>query len=228
MTMVLSLAETPQTVEHALPDGIPAGLAGRPKRALDIAVASIALVAVAPLFLTLALLIKLSDRGPVFYRHERCGHQGRRFTLLKFRTMREDADLALGSLLESDTGIREDWERYRKLRDDPRVTKLGRFLRRSSLDELPQLLNVIRGEMSLVGPRPVISEELARFGALSVIYEAARPGITGLWQVSGRNRTCFETRMQMDAAYVREWSLRRDLAILARTIPAVLLARGAY
>lgn len=212
----------------ALPDGVPSGLRGRTKRLADLLIGLVIVTFIAPLLVAIFLAVRLTDGGPALYRHVRIGQNGRTFTLYKFRTMVRDADSRLASLLREDDAARREFDMYRKLRIDPRVTRFGAFLRRSSLDELPQLLNVIRGEMSLVGPRPIIEEELRRFGALRPVYEAARPGITGLWQVSGRNRTDFTTRVQLDTQYVRDWSFRTDLRILARTVPAVLLARGAF
>ena len=202
--------------------------ARRVKRAVDAFAALGLLLFCAPLLAVIALAIKCQDGGPVLFRHKRCGQGAEPFGLWKFRTMRVDAAERLAALLEEDPDAEAEWLKTRKLRDDPRVTRLGRFLRRSSLDELPQLLNIIRGEMSLVGPRPVMAEELAAYGPARAAYEAVRPGVTGLWQVSGRNDLSFEARVSLDAAYVRTWSLRADAAILARTVPVVLLARGAY
>ena len=205
-----------------------AGGAGRVKRACDVAAALALLVFCAPLMAAVAVAIKAQDGGPVLFRHTRCGRGGESFGLWKFRTMRLDAAERLASLLEEDPEAEAEWTRTRKLRRDPRVTRLGRLLRKSSLDELPQLVNIIAGQMSVVGPRPVMADELAGYGAARGAYEAVRPGVTGLWQVSGRNDLSFEARVVLDAAYVRDWSLMRDLAILARTVPVVLTARGAY
>ena len=207
---------------------VPAGLAGRSKRVLDVLLALSLLAFTAPLLAVIALSIKAQDGGPVLFRHTRCGLGGRSFSLWKFRTMRVDAAERLAALLEDDPHAEAEWVRTRKLRRDPRVTRLGRFLRRSSLDEMPQLVNILRGDMSIVGPRPVMAEELARYGAAVPLMHAARPGVTGLWQVSGRNDLDFETRVRLDAAYVRGWSFLGDVVILARTVPVVLTARGAY
>ena len=207
---------------------VPSGPVAWVKRGADLLVALSLLVFISPLLLTIALAVKLQDGGPVLFRHVRCGRDGQSFSLWKFRTMRVDAAERLASLLKADPHAEAEWLRTRKLRRDPRVTRLGRLLRRSSLDELPQLLNILRGDMSVVGPRPVMADELARYGALAPLMGAARPGVTGLWQVSGRNDLDFETRIALDAAYVRGWSLGGDLAILARTVPVVLLAKGAY
>ena len=205
-----------------------AGRAGHAKRAGDLGAALALLVFCAPLMLVIALAIKLQDGGPVLFRHTRCGRDGRSFGLWKFRTMRLDAAERLSCLLEDDPEAEAEWVRTRKLRRDPRVTRLGRLLRKSSLDELPQLVNILAGQMSVVGPRPVMADELAGYGASRAAYEAVRPGVTGLWQVSGRNDLGFDARVALDAAYVRDWSLARDAVILARTVPVVLTARGAY
>ena len=207
---------------------VPPGLAGRSKRTLDVSVALALLLFTTPLLLVVALAVKAQDGGPILFRHTRCGRGGRAFSLWKFRTMRVDAAERLAALLAEDPHAEAEWVRARKLRRDPRVTRLGRFLRRSSLDELPQLLNILRGDMSIVGPRPVMAEELARYGPAAPLLRAVRPGVTGLWQVSGRNDLDFETRVRLDAAYVRGWSFLGDVAILARTVPVVLTARGAY
>lgn len=210
------------------PSAAPARAAQRAKRAGDVVLSLGVLVFCAPLMLTIALVIKLQDGGPVLFRHRRCGSGGEAFGLWKFRTMQVDAAERLEALLQDDPEAEAEWHRTRKLRRDPRVTRLGRFLRRSSLDELPQLLNILRGEMSVVGPRPVMTDELAAYGVARTAYEAVRPGVTGLWQVSGRNDLSFEARVALDAAYVRTWSLRGDVAILLRTVPVVMTARGAY
>ncbi len=228
MTALASLTEKPHQLSDALPQGAPTGLLGLRKRILDIAITLPLIIFLTPLFILIALAVRLIDGQPILYRHIRCGQGGQHFVLYKFRTMRTDGDAMLDRLLMDDPVARADWQAFRKLRRDPRVTRFGWFLRKSSLDELPQLFNVLKGDMSLVGPRPIIDEELARFGALAPVYEAARPGITGLWQVSGRNETDFATRVALDTAYVRDWSLNRDIALLLKTIPAVLLAKGAY
>jgi exopolysaccharide production protein ExoY len=203
-------------------------LGGFLKRTIDLAAAALLIVVMSPLFLFTALAIRLTTPGPVLFGHERIGLGGRSFRCWKFRTMESDADARLREHLATCPTARAEWATHRKLRNDPRVTPLGQVLREYSVDELPQLLNVIRGDMSLVGPRPVVAEELAGYGAEAKHYCAARPGITGLWQVSGRSDTEFTRRIELDAQYVRTWSLWTDLAILARTVPAVLGARGSY
>ncbi|WP_218884286.1 sugar transferase [Burkholderia guangdongensis] len=197
------------------------------KRAFDVSVAALLLVALAPLFAFVALAVK-ADGGPALYGHERVGRYGRRFRCLKFRTMVPDADAVLKAVLERDPDARAEWAREFKLKRDVRVTAIGRFLRRSSLDELPQLFNVMRGDMSLVGPRPIVASELPRYGADAVYYLASRPGITGLWQVSGRNDVGYAARVALDVAYVRTRSMRRDLVILLKTVKVVLRGSGAY
>ena len=204
-----------------------AGLSSRPiggltKRALDIAVASVALVLLAPLLLLVALLIRLTMGSPVIFSHARLGYGGRSFACLKFRTMVNDADTALQDHLVHNSAAREEWQIDRKLRSDPRVTRLGSILRRSSIDELPQLFNVLMGQMSCVGPRPIVAAEVPRYGLAWEDYTKACPGMTGLWQVSGRNRLSYRTRVALDRRYVRRWSAMRDVWILLRTVPAVL------
>jgi exopolysaccharide production protein ExoY len=199
---------------------------GTVKRGIDIVVAAFALLVLSPLFLFTAVILRLTDPGPVFFGHKRVGLGGRTFHCLKFRTMCQDADAVLDRLLASDPELAAEWEATRKLRNDPRISRVGRVLREYSIDELPQLINVLRGEMSLVGPRPVVTRELIRYGNDAVHYLSARPGITGLWQVSGRSDTTYATRIALDARYVAGWSLSADASILLRTIPAVLGARG--
>lgn len=197
-------------------------IGGLTKRALDIAVASVALVLLAPLLLLVALLIRLTMGSPVIFSHARLGYGGRSFACLKFRTMVNDADTALQDHLVHNSAAREEWQIDRKLRIDPRVTRLGSILRRSSIDELPQLFNVLMGQMSCVGPRPIVAEEIPRYGLAWEDYTKASPGMTGLWQVSGRNRLSYRTRVALDRRYVRRWSAMRDVWILVRTVPAVL------
>ncbi len=199
------------------------------KRSMDVVGALALLLACLPVFLALAILIR-RDGGPAFYAHPRIGRQGRRFGCLKFRSMVVDADRRLAALLESDPAARAEWEATRKLRHDPRVTRVGRFLRSTSLDELPQLLNVLRGEMSLVGPRPVTAAELeVQYGAAAAThYASVRPGITGPWQVSGRSDTSYASRVALDVHYATNPSIWTDIRILLHTPVAVLLRRGAY
>jgi UDP-galactose-lipid carrier transferase len=196
------------------------------KAAFDHAVAMVLLLLLAPLLATLSLLIK-TDGGPAFYRHRRIGAGGRTFDCIKFRTMVLDSQSVLQCVLAEDPAAAEEWAATQKLRNDPRVTRLGQFLRRSSLDELPQLLNVLRGEMSLVGPRPIVQAEITRYADDIDYYYETKPGLTGLWQVSGRSDTSYARRVRLDVWYVRNWTLWHDIAILLKTIPAVFLQRGA-
>ena len=197
------------------------------KRALDLALVTAGIIAVAPLLLLLALMVRCTSSGPVFYGQRREGRE-REFRVWKFRTMRQDADAILARLLASDPALRAEWERDHKLRSDPRVTWVGNLLRKTSLDELPQLWNVLVGEMSLVGPRPVTTGEISRYGDQWELYQRVLPGITGLWQVSGRNQTTYDERVALDAFYVHNWSPWLDLVILARTVQTVLRSEGAY
>ena len=197
------------------------------KRVFDLAVALVLLVLGALPFLYIAWRIR-RDGGPAIFAHQRVGQSGKPFPCFKFRTMRVDAERQLRELLATDPAAREEWEREFKLRNDPRITPIGHFLRRTSLDELPQLFNVIRGEMSLVGPRPIIEAELARYGDDVDYFLMVRPGMTGLWQVSGRNDVDYETRVYLDTWYVKNWSLWYDIAILFKTVRVVFRREGAY
>ena len=198
------------------------------KRALDIVGAGLGLVVLAPFFLIVAMMVR-ADGGPAIFAHQRVGRGGKLFGCLKFRSMVIDSQARLEDLLANDPAARAEWDATRKLKNDPRITRIGRFLRSTSLDELPQLINVLRGEMSLVGPRPVQEAEIDRYyGASAAHYMAVRPGITGLWQVSGRSETSYESRVALDVAYVSRPSLLADIAILLRTPVAVLSRRGAH
>ncbi len=198
----------------------PAG--GTIKRIFDIVAAAVIILLLAPLFLGLAALIAVTSRGRALYGHTRVGYDNRPFDCLKFRTMAVNGDEILSEHLERNPMARIEWEETMKLRDDPRVTTVGQVLRKLSLDELPQLFNVLKGEMSLVGPRPVKADELSRYGRSTRYYIRARPGITGLWQVSGRNTTSYRRRIACDRAYVARHSDAIDAMILAKTLPAVL------
>ncbi len=207
-------------------DAVPA-LTKAAKRTFDLALSCAALAVFAVPMLVVAALVKL-DGGPAIFGHSRVGEGGRMFDCLKFRSMRVDAEQQLADLLARDGEARAEWAASRKLKNDPRVTRLGRILRKTGLDELPQLLNVIRGDMSLVGPRPVTVSEMDQYGAEAERYKRVRPGITGLWQVSGRSDTTYEQRVSLDAWYVANWSPWHDLVIILKTVPAVLSRRGAY
>ncbi len=207
------------------PGGIASG-ARVVKRIIDVGLASLALLVLAPIFVLLALLVR-SDGGPALYASERIGRGGRRFGCLKFRTMRVDADRALTDLLARDPVARAQWASSFKLDDDPRITSIGGLLRRTSLDELPQLWNVLRGDMSIVGPRPILPDELPAYGTRLAGYQGVRPGLTGLWQISGRNSLHYEERISLNLWYVRNWSMWLDFTIMLRTAPALLGSRDA-
>jgi exopolysaccharide production protein ExoY len=196
------------------------------KRSLDVSVAATALFLLLPLLLLIALMVWAGDRKPPIYRHMRLGRDGRRFGCLKFRSMVTDGEAVLAAHLSANPRARAEWAETHKLTDDPRVTAIGQVLRKTSLDELPQLWNVLRGEMSLVGPRPIVPAEVARYGRAFATCFAVPPGVTGLWQVSGRSDTTYAERVALDLDYATRWSLRRDLVIMLRTIPAVLAQRG--
>ncbi len=200
---------------------------GAAKRASDIILAAVALLALLPLMLGIALLVRATSRGPVFFGHERVGYGGRRFHCYKFRTMVTDGDRVLEDYLSQFPAERQVWLAERKLHNDPRVTPLGAVLRKLSIDELPQLYNIIAGHMSVVGPRPVVADELQNYGRSAVHYLRTRPGLTGLWQISGRNDTSYRKRVMLDRLYVQRWSILLDMRIVALTIPAVLTSRGA-
>jgi len=195
----------------------------RAKRAVDLVLSALSLPVLVPLIAILYFAVRL-DGGAGFFGHSRVGRDGVLFRCWKLRTMVPDAQQRLDRLLEEDPVSRAEWERDRKLREDPRITWFGNFLRRTSLDELPQILNVLKGEMSLIGPRPVTVPELERYHRYKWVYLSLRPGITGLWQVSGRNNVSYDTRVQMDAAYFQGLSFLSDIRILFQTV-GVLFAR---
>lgn len=196
------------------------------KRGVDIVGALAGLFLFGPLMLIVAALASLDGASPIFA-HRRIGRDGRPFLCLKFRTMAPDAPQRLAALLETDPRARAEWDRDQKLRNDPRVTPVGAFLRRTSLDELPQFINVLKGDMSLVGPRPIVSDEIPRYGDRFALYASCRPGITGIWQVSGRNNTSYEHRVALDAHYAAHRSLKLDASIMLRTFGVVLSGDGA-
>ena len=198
------------------------------KTAFDYIVTILGTVAVSPILLFIALWIYKDSPGPVIFRHTRIGKDGKPFACYKFRSMCVDAKERLETLLETDPAAREEWERDFKLKNDPRITKSGAFLRKTSLDELPQIFNVLKGEMSLVGPRPIIAEELPRYGEFKEDYLMVRPGITGMWQVSGRSDIDYEERVRLDSWYVRNWNLWLDIVLLFKTFYVVLARKGAY
>lgn len=196
------------------------------KIVFDLCVAAVLLILAAPLLLLIAFFVKL-DGGPVLFSHRRVGANGREFPCFKFRSMVVNSDDVLRSALDGDPAAAAEWSRTRKLRNDPRVTWIGRVLRMTSLDELPQLLNVLRLEMSLVGPRPIVRSEVSFYAENIAYYYETRPGLTGLWQVSGRSDTSYAQRVQLDTWYVKNWTMWHDLAILSKTVPAVLKRQGA-
>lgn len=196
------------------------------KRCFDVFVSVMVLILAAPLLAIIALLVSL-DGGSVIFKHTRVGKDIRPFGCLKFRTMVVDAEQRLETYLASNPAERQQWERYQKLSNDPRVTPVGRFLRASSLDELPQIFNVLRGEMSLVGPRPVTNAELSHYNQHISAYASVLPGITGLWQVSGRSNLSYERRVELDCDYVANHSIYLDVKLLLRTVGVVMTGKGA-
>jgi exopolysaccharide production protein ExoY len=198
------------------------------KRLFDFLLALVLFVLLGPAALLYGAALKLCLRGPVFYRQRRIGQNGRRFYLYKFRTMIPHSDSVLVTHFAAVPGARKEWQERQKLRKDPRVTRLGALLRRTSLDELPQIFNVLAGQMSFVGPRPIVEEELARYGASLPFYTAVKPGLSGLWQVSGRGNLSYAARVSLDIQYVKTWSFGQDLRILLRTPAAVWRCDGAF
>ncbi|ABX09296.1 sugar transferase [Prochlorococcus marinus] len=200
------------------------------KRFADIIFSLSILLVGFPFFLLFALLVKLSSVGPVFYVQERVGRNFSRFGCIKFRTMHPEAEDILNNLLEENSLLKEEFQKDFKLRNDPRITSIGKFLRRTSLDELPQFFNVLRGEMSVVGPRPIVPEEVERYGEFMEEVNSVRPGITGLWQISGRNNLSYKRRISLDLVYVRQKNIWMDFRIIMRTFFVLLfpIDRGAY
>lgn len=187
----------------------------------------LAIVCLLPLFCLLALAVKLTSPGPIFYRAERLGQNGKKIRVLKFRTMYRDADKKLAKLLAENPDLAAEWAEKFKLDNDPRITPLGKFLRKTSLDELPQFWNVLRGEMSVIGPRPIVEKEVAYYGEHYEVFSRVKPGITGLWQVSGRSETTYERRVALDVYYINNWSVWLDYYIFLKTIKEVLMRTGA-
>ena len=203
-------------------------IGGAFKRGFDVAGAFAGILLLSPLFIMLAMLVKFSDGGRVFYGHRRIGRNGNFFHCLKFRTMVENGDEVLAAHFAKNPQSNKEWLATRKLQDDPRVTRVGAVLRKLSLDELPQMFNILRGDMSIVGPRPVVKDELELYGQAADYYLKSRPGLTGLWQVSGRNDVSYGTRVAFDRHYVENWSFIFDLKIIVKTVPAVFASRGSY
>lgn len=197
-------------------------------RILDFTISISAIIFLLPVFLIVSILVFLQDGGTVFYGQERIGYNGVKFKCLKFRSMLKNSQEILVDLLEKDPVARAEWSRDHKLKNDPRITKLGRFLRKTSIDELPQLFNVLKGEMSLVGPRPIVQDEVSKYGSSFRFYVSNVPGITGLWQISGRNDIDYNRRVALDRAYTNKSSIGLYFKILFLTIPSVLKQRGSY
>lgn len=199
------------------------------KRAFDIAFSVFALLFFFPLFLGLAIIIRLTSKGPAIYAHERIGRGGKTFRCFKFRSMYADSDERLKELLKNNPEMKEEWDRSHKLKNDPRITPIGKFIRKTSLDEFPQFLNVLKGDLSVVGPRPVVRAEVNKHlkeKAPKIL--SVRPGLTGIWQVSGRSNTTYAERIMMDEAYIDSHNLWLDIKLIAKTVPAMLSKRGAY
>lgn len=204
------------------------GMNGAVKRLLDLVIAISACILLLPVFLVAALAIKLEDGGRVFYHQKRIGRGGKLFPMLKFRSMRPDAESVLEELLARCANSRNEWNEFQKLRTDPRITRIGRFLRASSIDELPQLMNVVLGHMSIVGQRPILPSQRDAYGIHMAGYERTRPGITGLWQIKGRSKLNFEARAIYGSVYINRWSLWNDIKIVMLTVPAVLFSKDAF
>ncbi len=198
------------------------------KRLFDLSVAMAMLFLLLPLFAFVALAVWAVDRGSPFYSHRRLGRDGKTFGCLKFRSMRMNGDEILMRYLSENPTAQAEWAQSRKLKKDPRITAIGHLLRKTSLDELPQLINVIRGEMSLVGPRPIVEAEVEKYGDAAAAYFAVRPGLTGAWQISGRSDTTYAERVRLDRQYVESRSFAGDIVIILRTVPAVFLVKGSY
>jgi undecaprenyl-phosphate galactose phosphotransferase len=187
-----------------------------------------ALICLSPLLAVIALAIRLDSPGPVLFAHSRIGQNGKHFCCYKFRSMAANARETLSRLLQDNPELQQEWQRHYKIKNDPRITRVGDFLRKTSLDELPQLLNVLKGEMSLVGPRPITDQEVPYFGNHIDNYYLVRPGLTGLWQVSGRSEMDYQRRVSLESWYVRNWSLWIDITLILRTFVAILSSNGAY
>jgi exopolysaccharide production protein ExoY len=199
------------------------------KRSFDIFFSTLVLTLLSPLFFLIAIAVKLSSKGPIFYGHLRVGRGGKKFRCFKFRSMYMDADHRLKEILANDPALRHEWETTHKLKNDPRVTPIGAFLRKTSMDELPQFWNVLRGDLSVVGPRPVVELEIIKFlGPKASKILSIRPGLTCFWQVSGRTDTTYDHRVALDEKYVDNRSLAVDIKLIAKTIPAIFSSRGAY
>jgi len=198
------------------------------KRLLDLLLVLFGSLVILPFFLLIILAIRLESRGPAIYRQQRIGKNRRPFYVYKFRTMVANAEELLAELLVKDCDLCAEWEQSHKLKNDPRITRVGRFLRKTSLDELPQFYNIWRGEMSFVGPRPIVEDEVQHYNKVFDLYTQVKPGITGMWQISGRSDTSYDYRVQLDEYYIRHWSIWMDIYILIKTVWKVLKRDGAY
>ncbi|MCQ2610464.1 MAG: undecaprenyl-phosphate galactose phosphotransferase WbaP [Treponema sp.] len=198
------------------------------KRCIDLLMIFVSAPVIIPVCLFIALCIKLSSKGPVFYGHERLGKNGKKFKAWKFRSMVIDADAKLKEILEKDPKLREEWKKTQKLENDPRITGIGKFLRKTSLDELPQLWNIFTGQMSFVGPRPIVDNEVKRYGDSFEYVFSVTPGLSGMWQISGRSTTDYNDRILLDTYYIQNWSIWLDIWIILKTVFVVLLGKGAY
>ena len=205
----------------------PPPIGGPTKRIFDIIAALFGIAVFSPLFLICYLFVLANSGRPGLFRHSRVGFAGREFICLKFRTMAADAEKRLEQHLAANTEAAREWKNSHKLQDDPRVTRIGKVMRRTSLDELPQLFNILKGEMSLVGPRPIVVEETGKYQEHFSLYASGRPGLTGLWQVKGRSETTYAERVAFDVDYLSNWSFRRDIAIVLMTFMRVMEGRGA-
>ena len=198
------------------------------KRPFDVMMALILIAVLTPIFAVICVTLLLTDGRPIFFRHQRIGRHGRMFDCLKFRTMQSNSADLLKRHLALDPEARLEWKANRKLKNDPRVTTLGIAMRKSSMDELPQLFNILRGDMSFVGPRPIVRDEVSYYGRSIAAYMSTRPGLTGPWQISGRSDASYETRVRLDCEYAQNYSLLKDVVIIVKTVPAVLLSKGSY
>ena len=200
------------------------------KNLLDFLGSILIIITIFPFFILIAILIKLGSRGPIFFSQKRVGKNKKEFYCLKFRTMHPEAEDLLKNLLDKNDDLKKEFEQDHKIKNDPRITPIGKFLRKTSLDEIPQFINVIRGEMSIVGPRPIVKEEISKYGSSFLKAFSVRPGITGLWQVSGRNNLSYSRRVNLDMVYIKDYNFIMDLIIIIRTFGVILfpLDRGAY
>lgn len=213
---------------HSRINRSPSALQAGRWRCFDVFVAVAILVVTLPFLLLLALVLYASDPGPIFFAHRRIGYRGRHFRCLKFRSMKVDSDAILREHLDANPRARHEWQETQKLRSDPRVTPIGALMRKLSLDEFPQLINVLKGDMSIVGPRPIVDDEVSRYGRYFAHYCSVRPGLTGLWQTSGRSDTSYRRRVAMDVSYVERKSIAFDWWLVCRTVPVLVSAKGSY